>query len=149
MSKSGQSVIIIGSFSNRVLTACFRGRSECARVGGVRKAVMISVTSVGNFVPRAFTFSHILMEKAWGRVWSDLRILMLCWHHTGMVEHLSDMWLCFNGSAPRSFFATLQPFFCVNRSPIPYDFRGGSKAIRYSSGGCRGGSPAPHPLFWA
>ena len=96
MSKSGQSVIIIiESFSNRVLTACFSGRSECARVGGVRKAVMISDSSIGNFVPRAFTFSHILMEKAWGRAWSDLRILRLCWHYTGMVEHLSDMWLCF------------------------------------------------------
>ena len=95
MSKSGQSVIIIGSFSNRVLTACFSGRSECARVGGVRKAVMISVTSVGNFVPRDFTFCHILMEKAWGRALSDLRILRPCWHYTGMVEHLSDMWLCF------------------------------------------------------
>ena len=95
MSKSGQSLIIIESFSNRVLTACFSGRSECARVGGVRKAVMISVTSVGNFVPRDFTFCHILMEKAWGRGWSDLRILRLCWHYTGMVEHLSDMWLCF------------------------------------------------------
>ena len=95
MSKSGQSVIIIGSFSNRVLTACFSGRSECAEVGGVQKAVMISVTSVGNFVPRAFTFCHILMEKAWARAWSDLRILRPCWHYTGMVEHLSDMWLCF------------------------------------------------------
>ena len=96
MSKSRQSVIIIiDSFSNRVLTACFSGRSECSRVGGVRKAVMISVTSVGNFVPRDFTFCHILMEKAWGRAWSDLRILRPCWHYTGMVEHLSDMWLCF------------------------------------------------------
>ena len=96
MSKSGQSVIIIiESFSNRVLTACFSGRSECAEVGGVRKAVMLSVPSVGNFVPRHFTFSHILKEKAWGRRWSDWRIPRLCWHYTGMVEHLSDMWLCF------------------------------------------------------
>ena len=25
-----------------------------------------------------------------------------------------------------------QPFFCVNRSPIRYDFRGGAKALRYT-----------------
>ena len=25
-----------------------------------------------------------------------------------------------------------QPFFCVNRSPIRYDFRGGAQALRYT-----------------
>ena len=27
--------------------------------------------------------------------------------------------------------ALLQPFLCVNRSPVQYDFHGGAKAIRY------------------
>ena len=30
------------------------------------------------------------------------------------------------------FFAAPQPFLCVNRSPICYDFLGGAKAIQYS-----------------
>ena len=41
------------------------------------------------------------------------------------------------GVARRSFTPSQksrapQPFLCVNRSPIPYDFRGSAKAIHYS-----------------
>ena len=50
--------------------------------------------------------------------------------------------------APRSFFATPQPFFCVNTSPIPYDFRGGAKTIRYSSGRSRRGTREARPPYF-
>ena len=50
-----------------------------------------------------------------------------------MTLHLRDRL----GVARRSFTPSQksrapQPFLCVNRSPIPYDFRGSAKAIHYS-----------------
>ena len=56
--------------------------------------------------------------------------------HCTKVWHLSDMWLStFEISAAQlhsvTEIAPLEPLLCVTRSPIRYDFRGDTKAIRY------------------
>ena len=54
-----------------------------------------------------------------------------------LYEHLSNMWLSsleIGAAQLRSVteIAPKTPFLCVNRSPIWYGFRAGTKAIRYS-----------------
>ena len=60
-----------------------------------------------------------------------------CSLHQSVAQNLSDMWrstfeIGRPGAASPRDIAPSQPFLCVNRGPMGYDFRGGAKSNRYS-----------------